>query len=81
MKKHFGFSRRTRLAHWALKQARAFAALIAPWLAQPGDLPMRASTVIVVVIMVLLALLVGVMGTSMVIRTAMFSHEREETAP
>ena len=64
-----------------MRQARAFAARVAPWLAQPGDLPMPSSTLLIVVMMLLLALFVGVVGTSMVIRAALVAYQREETAP
>ena len=46
----FGFEPRTRLAGWAMRQTKGFAALVAPWLAQPGDLRMRVATLALVLI-------------------------------
>ena len=81
MKQHFAYSLRTRFAGWAMRQTTALVALVAPWLARPGDPRMSGSTLIVVLVMLALALTVGVLGTSMTIRATLFPHEREETAP
>ncbi|MCW6512622.1 hypothetical protein [Lichenifustis flavocetrariae] len=49
MKLPFAFKHRTRLAGWAMEQIRAFVALIAPWLASPGDRPMSRATLLAVI--------------------------------
>lgn len=63
MKPPFAFEARSRLALWALREVKAFSALVAPWLARPQDRPMSRLVLLAIVLLLALGLAAAGIGT------------------
>lgn len=78
MKPPFAFKARTRLAGWAMEQVRAFVALVAPWLAAPGDRPLSRAVLLIMVLLLALGLATAGIVTLEAIHAVVSRMQREE---
>ena len=68
MKPPFAFAPRTRLAGCVMEQAKRFVALVAPWLARPGDVKMSPVLLGVIITLLIIGAATVGYGGALVIR-------------